>query len=236
MPTWRKTLPPDGKHQGFSLKRTPTTGALQGIITCERLFVCDTHYWHGRTMPCERVTNESGETIDDSGCNACQQKQPYRTHVYVSAFDGKNRTHFLFECTANAAKPLQEYFEATATLRGCIFHSSRAKAAANSKVIIETNTANLARVQLPNAPDIPTALAVIWRLPLSAIVAQEEANRDIVDGQGYATNQSVLRTKTGELKKVREQDDDAGGEIAFMQRREELVKNLLESGGNNGSH
>lgn len=234
MPIWRNTLPPEGKNQGFDLRRTPPTGSIQGIITSECLIVVDTHYWHGRTMPCERITNERGELMDDSPCQACQQKQPYRTHVYVSAFDSKNHVHYLFECTANAAKPLEEYYQATKTLRGCIFNASRPKGGLNSKVVIATNTANQARNPIPTQPDIPKALAVIWRLPGKALEAAPEVSLALRDGEGYATKQQIIRPAEEFLSEMRTPEDDAGGETDFLKKREEMVASFLESGKKNG--
>lgn len=167
MPTWRTQLPPQEAHRGFDLRRTPQSASLQAVITSETLLVCDTHYWHGRTTPCERQLNEQGKTIDDSMCPACVDKAGYRTHCYVSAYDARASEHFIFECTTHAAKPLQDYFDATGTLRGCVLHASRPKGTPNGKVCIQTNTANLAKINLPAAPDLPRALAVIWRIPLA---------------------------------------------------------------------
>ena len=177
VPTFRNSLPTVGKHQGFDLRRTPATASLIAVISCEEMLVCDTHFWHGRTLPCERQVNEEGKTIDDSGCAACLDKQSYRTHVYVSAFDPKSREHFIFECTANAAKPIEEYFQVTKTLRGCVICASRPKQGKNSKVCIQTNTMNPLKVQLPQAPDVVRALSVIWRLPQTALPVEEQAFR-----------------------------------------------------------
>jgi len=174
VPTFTNSLPKVSKHHGYDLRRTPLGKPLTAIVTCESLLCCDTHYWHGRTLPCERITNEEGKTIDDSTCLACQQKQPYRTHVYVSVFDGKTHEHFLFECTAFAAKPLEEYFQTVGTLRGCGFSASRPKGTPNGKVVIATATANISRCPLPAAPDIALALCVIWRIPRIGLSFQLE--------------------------------------------------------------
>ncbi len=143
---------------GFDLRRTPQASALHAIVTCDDLLVCDTHFWHGRTQPCERPD-----------CPACNESTPYRTHVYLSCFDAKRVEHFLFECTAHAAKPLDEYRAANQTMRGCIIYAQRPKATRNSKVLIQTATANLAKVNLPDPPDLILALSVIWRLPATAV-------------------------------------------------------------------
>lgn len=169
MPVFRDSIPSVAREHGWSLERTPTHGALTGIITCESFLVCDTHYYRGRTVPCERICNEQGDTIDDSPCAACKDKIGFRTHVYCSVFDVKKRVHFIFECTTNAAKTLQDYKLACGTLRGCIIHCTRPKGTSSSKVFIETNTANLLKQPLPNPPDIERALCVIWRIPLNAL-------------------------------------------------------------------
>jgi hypothetical protein len=224
MPTFRQTLPPQGKHQGYDLRRTPANSPLQAIITCESLIVCDTHFWHGRTMPCERQVNEEGKTVDDSMCQACGQKQPFRTHAYVSAFNPKTHEHFLFECTGTAAKPLEEYQEANHTLRGCVLHASRPKGGPNSKVIIQTNCIDQRKNPLPNPPNIPMALAVIWRLPKTAI-----------DLSLTEPGAPTVHTIPDVLKDVRTQEDDAEGPDLFEERRALITKGLLAAASANGN-
>jgi len=117
----------------------------------------------------------------------------------VSAFDAKKREHFLFECTAAAAKPLAEYKAANGTLRGCIMYASRPKCKPNAKVWIQTNSIDLAKVQLPDPPDIQKALCVIWRIPLTATDQQHLANGD-----------PTVRVRSNRLRPMREQADNAG--------------------------
>lgn len=223
MPNFRTSLPAQGKHQGFDLRRTPTTSALQAVITCESLIVCDTHFWHGRTMPCERIVNDAGKTVDDSTCQACQMKQPYRTHAYVSCFNPKTHEHFLFECTGTAAKPLEEYQEANKTLRGCVLYASRPKQGPNSKVVIQTNSIDQRKTPLPNPPNIPAALAVIWRLPKTAI-----------DLSLTEPGAPTIHTLPDVLKDVRTQEDDAEGLAAFEQRRKAITDGLNAAAKKNG--
>lgn len=206
MPTYRTTLPSVKRHQGFDLRRTPTTGAIHAICTCDNLIVCDTHFWHGRTTPCERITNEEGATIDDSPCPACREKLSYRTHAYVSCFDAKSHEHFIFECTDHAARPLQDYFVANTTLRGCIFNATRPKGTPNGKVVIQTNTANLQRVILPQPPDLIMALAVIWRLPLTGLATDKAPN-----------NTSRVSTRPAPMRRMKEQPDNAAEPLSMAE-------------------
>lgn len=223
MPTWSNRLPPEGAHKGFDLRRTPASRPLQAVITCESLLVCDTHYWHGRTAPCERTVNEDGKTVDDTACPACREKQGWRTHAYVSCFDYKTREHFIFECTSNAAKPLQDYYDACGTLRGCILYAARPKGAANSKVVIQTNTANLAKNPLPNPPDIARALCVIWRLPADTLLPQDEYTPDLRTDDRFTPKASTARVNGSKLTAMRTQDDTEA-------RRRDLLATLEGSG------
>jgi len=209
MPTWRNELPPEGKNRGYDLHRTPTNGSLIAIITSDDLLVCDTHYWHGRTTPCERECNAEGKTIDDSQCQACQEKIPWRTHVYVAAFDAKKREHFIFECTTHAAKVLAEYRDAATTLRGCVLNACRPKGEPNSKVCIMTHAADLSKNPLPAAPDVVTALAVIWRLPHTALASQREKIAGIQVMEKPTRKAQHVRPRAEILAAMRNQPDNA---------------------------
>ena len=197
MPTWSNQLPTKEKHMGFDIKRTPQTRPLQAIVTCDDILVCDTHYWGGRTLPCERKHQELDGTLSAGTCCACNEAVPFRTHVYLSAIDCKSRDHFIFECTAYAAKPLSEYREAMGTLRGCVFNASRPKGAPNSRVVIETNTANLAKTRLPDAPNVILALTVIWRLPLTGMAIEDKRGE-----------RPKARTRKEPLDRMRNQPDN----------------------------
>jgi hypothetical protein len=230
MPRFTTSLPKQAAHQGFDLKRTPS--ALTGIVTSDNFLCVDTHYWHGRTLPCERIVNDDGTTFDDSPCQACQAKQGFRTHVYLAAINPKTREHYIFECTANAAKAFEEYQATAGHLQGCAFQASRPKGGPNSKVVIVTNTANLARVSLPPPPDLIRALAVIWRLPVEALPVVEETVQPLKDATGHPTKQSTIRPAAATLDQMRDQPDDADPEANFINRRDQLTGDLLAASSN----
>ena len=197
MPTWSTDLPAIQKHMGFDILRTPTGAPLQAIITCTELLVCDTHYWGGRTIPCERHQLAADGSTTAGNCPACNESVAYRTHVYVSALDMKTRDHFIFECTAHGAKPLAEYRAAAGTLRGCMIVATRPKAFKNGKVVIETSTANLGRFVLPDPPNLILALCTIWRLPGSGVAAVKQKHRA-----------PEVHTRREPLNRMREQPDN----------------------------
>ena len=177
MPTWSNQLPKLQKHMGFDLRRTPQVSPLRAIVTSDDILVCDTHFFHGRTIPCERAVTDVDGQLTSGNCPACREAMPYRTHAYVSAFDAKTREHFLFECTAMAAKAFVEYRDANGTLHGCGFSATRPKGLKNSKICIETTPINLAKVHIPEPPDLIKALSVIWRLPAPAIEVEQLSHR-----------------------------------------------------------
>jgi len=186
MPTWSNQLPPLCKHTGYDIRRTPATSALQAIVTNEDILVCNTHYFHGRTTPCEKPE-----------CAACNEGMPSRTHVYVSAFDPRTQQHFIFECTSNAAKAFADYRDANGTLRGCHFYATRPKGTKNSKVVIQTNTANLGKINIPSPPDLVKALCVIWRIPTDGATAKKEKHRP-----------PIVKTNNNRLRDMRFQPDN----------------------------
>jgi hypothetical protein len=208
MPTWRNDLPTEQKHMGFDIRRTPQAGAVHGIITADDILVCDTHFFHGRTSPCERPQTDHPSTDCVGSCPACAQAIPYRSHVYISCFDANRHEHFIFECTTHAAKPLAEYRAANKTLRGCILHATRPKGAKNSRVVIETNTANLAKLTIPAPPDLTLALSIIWRLAKNAISEAREKAAQMDTADGFATRHPTLRIDANRLREMRDQPDN----------------------------
>jgi len=157
MPTWSNQLPAQSDSNAFDLCRTPPDAPLRGVVTCADLNVCLTHFWGGRTMPCE--------TPD---CPACRAMSPKRAHVYVSAYDITSKHHFIFECTALAAEPFRDWIREAKTLRGCCFQATRPKRRRNAPVQIITKAIDLTKFTLPPPPDVAAAMSIIWRLPKTA--------------------------------------------------------------------
>jgi len=224
MPTWNTRLPRRGTVNAFELKRCQPTGPTKGIITCNNLLCCDTHYFGGRTIPCERIVNEHGKTIDDSRCLACRARQPWRPHAYVSVFNPKLHEHFIFECTDAAAQPLEEYFNANGSLRGCLMNAYRASTRPNGKVTIITSAYDLRNQHLPEPPNIIAALCTLWRLPQTAVNTQVE------------NNGRITTNRDGDVLHEFHLPPDNEGDPAMFQQRREAVLTELASNGNGQQH
>ena len=158
MPAWTDRVPDTATKFGFDLHRTPPDRPLTAIIISPDLIGCHTHFWGGRTVPCE-----------DENCPACAENMPSRWHAYVACYDPRTQETFIFETTAKGAQALENYRDSFGTLRGCLFSAARPKRRKNSKVEIATKTADLTRITLPPPIDIVRAMSVIWQLPATAI-------------------------------------------------------------------
>lgn len=150
--------PSDPRGNSLQLKRCPTSRPLKGIITCKDVLGTATHFYHGRTLPCDSET-----------CPACGEGLPWRWHGYISLYLPKAKQHILFELTAQACEPLKAYREANGSLRGCILLARRANAAPNARVLISTSTADQEEFPLPPEPCILDALSIIWNISRSSM-------------------------------------------------------------------
>jgi len=153
MPNWSTEVPTDPRGYGLPLVRTPALRSLKAIITSHGLIGCDTHYWGGHTVPCAGAE-----------CEACEDGNAYRWHAYLSAYNPETQLHFVFECTAQAAKKFKEYWNEHKTLRGCLFEAYRWKHVKNGRVIIKCVPGPIISAALPNAPDLANVMAIVWRL------------------------------------------------------------------------
>ncbi len=175
MPTFSNKPPQDPRGPSYQIVRTPTGKPLTGIVTSEDIVGCYTHFYKRRTMPCER-----------DNCEACHNGIPFRWHAYLSAYLAKTHLHCLFECTAQAAERFVEYRESHGTTRGCLFTASRMNYAPNARIIITTKPADLTDLHLPNQPNIPNVLAILWNLPLPEVKADRQGTKR---GQKTVTRQ-----------------------------------------------
>lgn len=184
MPVFSRDVPTDPRGPAFPILRTPAARPITAIITSPDLVGCFTHYFKGRTVPCEgagcrlclqgktptqgksgkpvHVVNKIEIPCDGPPCDACHAGMPYRWHAYQSAFTTVEHLHCLFECTAQAAEVFTDYREAHGTLRGCLFQASRLHNKPNGRIIIQTKPADLTGVTLPKPPDIIKCLSILW--------------------------------------------------------------------------
>jgi hypothetical protein len=158
MPNFSRNIPERADRWALPIRRTPTSGRLQAIVTSQDLLGCDTHFYGGHTVPCEKPE-----------CKPCTEGIPFRWHAYVGALDQRTKLHFIFEVTAQAARSFIEYRDAHGTLRGCLFEACRLHARPNGRVILQTKPAPVEHIRLPSEPDLIRCLQVIWQLPQGTV-------------------------------------------------------------------
>lgn len=154
MPTYTSSIPDTPRGPALPIRRAPANGNLLAIITAADLIGTNTHYYKGRTMPCELPN-----------CEPHDHGIPFRWHAYVSAWEVKTGLHFIFETTAAGAEPFIEYRDHHGTLRGCLFSAKRWQQRPNGRILIQTKPADLKEIRLPQAPDLVKCLAILWSLP-----------------------------------------------------------------------
>lgn len=183
MPQFTSVPPTDPRGHSLELKRCPPGAPLTGIITCDNVVGCPTHFWGGRTVPHE-----------EEECEPCLAGIGWLWHGYVSAYTTQLKLHFLFEMTARCVEPLTEYREANPTLRGCSIIAQRPSGKPNGRVYLRTKTIDIATLYLPSAPDLTKVLAMIWNLPAPDIQVQGRMK----DLPALHVNSNGTRRKSGD--------------------------------------
>lgn len=158
MPSFSTAVPADPRGPAFQIQRTPPVKPGKGIVTSHDLVGCYTHFYRGRTIPCDRPT-----------CQACNDGIPFRWHAYMTVYNPTNQDHFLFEVTAQAAERFTDYRDTYGHLRGCQFIATRVGNKTNGRVMINTQPADLATIVLPDPPNLLAVLAILWDLPLETL-------------------------------------------------------------------
>lgn len=152
------TPPDDPRGYALPLVRTPAGKAIVAVVYSDDLVGCATHFWGGRTVPC-----------DGDQCTPCGEGVSWRWHAWVAAFSPASHHCFLFESTARVASIFVAYRQQHGTLRGCKFRAQRRTPARNSRVYLECVPADLQVVHLPDPPDLVKCLHVLWNVPLQEI-------------------------------------------------------------------
>jgi len=156
--------PKDPRGESLPIVRTPANRALNAIIISPDLLGTRTHFYHGRTLPC-----------DSQNCPACIDGFPWRWHAYLGIWSSSTHRTALLEMTARAVEPIIQYRESHKTLIGCEISCRRATTSPNSRVIVTTRPADLQGIKLPPPPDVMSALSILWNLPQSSLQIQGAA-------------------------------------------------------------
>lgn len=153
MPDWSNHPPDDADRYTATLIRCKPGRPIRGICASPHLLGCWTHWFGGRTVPC-----------DPPDCPACAQQVSRRWHAYIHLYSPSTHHSAILELTALAARELEAYIEQHHTLRGALLDVQRSNHRPNSTLILTTTPADLQRFNLPAPLDIPAALERMWEI------------------------------------------------------------------------
>jgi hypothetical protein len=153
MPTWNDKPPKEPIERQYRLIRVPASKPLALVILAEKLTGCPTHYWHGRTAPCERPE-----------CEACEQGNSPRWHAYVPCIIAQTGERCILELTGQAAQQLSPTIDEYQTLRGIKIVVERKSKRPNGRIAITTIPGRVAESSIPAEPDVITTMTHIWGL------------------------------------------------------------------------
>lgn len=192
MPQYSNTPPADGRGPAYAIRRTPAARALIAVITSDDLLGCATHFYGGRTVPCEAPD-----------CTACLDQIPWRWHGYVAAIDIATYEHFIFEMTAQATDALVAYRAKHGTLKGCKFEATRAHNRPNGRVRLRCKPADLQQMSLPPAPDIARALNILWNITTPSDLLRRKPDRHPLDETTHTPKSPDDPEKLSDILKYR---------------------------------
>lgn len=165
MPEFTNQPPARPRTHSMRLIRTQPGKPIAGYLTCTDMVGCETHFWGGRTVPCE-----------GDACAACLQGIASRWHGYLSIWDPGAHGQLLVEVTEEAARQIQAYAKSNGSLRGAIIQLHRANYRRNSRLVADLKAADLSKVNLPPAPNIIAILETIWGLNKGSTRATQARN------------------------------------------------------------
>ena len=148
---WQRRPHKDDQNTRYRIQRTPAKGTLVARVLSHEFTGARTHYWHGRTTPCDPVL-----------CEACDANQASRWHGWIFAQDLKTLEIYIFEFPPAAGEDLDRKFGELRTLRGVHFKSFRVGGKANSRVVIQFGSQDQDREALPKVPKLEPILCSIW--------------------------------------------------------------------------
>lgn len=153
MPEWANTPPPCPHDQQYRLIRAPAFKPLRCLILADKPLGCPTHYYHGRTMPCENPL-----------CEPCSLGIPWRWHSYLPVQVAGTNERCILELTAQATEQLGPALAEYQTLRGIVIIIQRPTKRPNGRVQISVEPGRKPETTVPPAPNIKACMAHIWGL------------------------------------------------------------------------
>jgi hypothetical protein len=163
MPNFTNTPPEHDRPKNLKLIRTPIKCPMKGIITCDDVVGCNTHFFGGRTTPCEAPD-----------CPACNDGFPIRWHGYLTVWFPTDCIQVLYEFTDTAAPAILAYRTQHGTLRNAKITATRHKPIPNGRVNIKLERIDVSQWSIPSPPNVTEILLRMWEMPLKSFAARRK--------------------------------------------------------------
>jgi hypothetical protein len=183
MPDWSNTPPTCPHDMQYRLIRAPAARSLHCVMLAEKPIGCPTHYWKGRTMPCETAN-----------CEPCQLGIPWRWHSYTPIQIWGSNEKCILELTAQASEQLGPALAEFQSLRGVEIVIDRPSRRPNGRVRIVVAPARRPEGSLPPCPNTIACMSHIWGTddrPLATQPGKLGTNRILVPPNGNGDKPSL---------------------------------------------
>lgn len=148
--------PDDDRPIGLDIVRAPAKGSFVGVILSDRSMGKYTHWYRGRTSPC-----------DGDDCTACSQAVERRWHAWLVVYSQSTRRQFILEVPAAASHELAILRKRENSLRGFAIKVERNNGKVNGRVRLHVSTKREDVSLLPTCPDVFEILSRMWNSRLS---------------------------------------------------------------------
>jgi hypothetical protein len=159
--TWSNAPPRGTQEMAWPMLRIPAAGAKGLIILSNDMLGTNTHYYGGRTTPC-----------DGQNCRACEDNSQKRWHGYLAVWMPKAAKKGILEITEAAGDAVAKAAEKRVSLRALSLAAQRVPTKANGKLVLQLTDSEWSPEGLPPAPDLRRILRRMWGLPADEEVAQ----------------------------------------------------------------
>jgi hypothetical protein len=145
--------PAECKPIGIDIVRAPKGGKCSAICLSEIAWGKYTHFYRGRTQPC-----------DGPNCRKCEAGYQRRWHSWVVVLNDATRRMEIYEVPGGAAHDLANWRRANGSLRGWPILLQRVGSRDNGRVKMVVGLKRRDPSSLPPLPDLKEILSRMWQV------------------------------------------------------------------------
>jgi hypothetical protein len=166
---WNHDPEPESKSPKLKLLRCPQGSLPPFVILSPSQFGGDSHYYGGRTIPCE-----------GRECPYCAVHSKRIWKGYLAVWDAKHRTTGIIEFTKPCLETIRTYKAAHGTLRTHSIELHRAGKKINGSLSVILAPTAWADADIPPPPDVIAILTRMWNQRPETILKPQPPNTEIV--------------------------------------------------------